>query len=92
MDDDEHEIQVSEELNSLFLSFDLINAKLYYLKISGLSQEDIFNSLLQQTALTNSFLIKENLVDKYYTYVFDMQKEYSDYQIVLASYKERKDL
>lgn len=86
------ETKISSDLNSLLISLSAIHLKLENLIDEEWSQENIMGSLLNQVAISNSFLIKKGMMDEYYDYTKDMQKQYLDYQILLASYKERNDL
>lgn len=89
---EEDEIKISSDLNSVLISLSAIHLKLENLIVQGWSEQNIMISLLNQIAISNAFLVKKNLMNEYLDYTEDMQKQYLDYQILLASYKERNDL
>lgn len=88
----EDEIKISNDLQNLINSLNLLGFKSETLIMQGYSQEEIIISLLNQLAICNSYLVKKDIMDDYVMFSETLRKEFLDYQILLASYKERNNL
>ena len=77
---------------SLFIScLDFLIDRLQTLKLKN-NDRDLLDNSIQQIAFCYAFISEKNLFSEYLEYVPIMEKQYNDFQVVIAHEKEIKDL
>ena len=79
------------DLNTFISALNYLTERLEYLKEKYGDTELLENSV-QQIAFCYGFMFEKNLFPEYLEYIPNIEKQYKDFQVIMAHHREVKDL